>query len=83
MVHRRLGNCIACHQVTKILQRAKDDDLASLRRYGFHGKIAPTLDGVAERYTEAELRMSGSPGLSLKLVWCPGSCSSSQSGSAL
>ncbi len=57
MVHRRLGNCIACHQVTKILQRAKDDDLASLRRYGFHGKIAPTLDGVAGRYTEAELRM--------------------------
>ena len=57
MVHRRLGNCIACHQVTSILQRAKDDDLASLRKYGFHGKIAPTLDGVAERYTEAELRM--------------------------
>lgn len=57
MVHRRLGNCIACHQITKILQRAKDDDLASLRKYGFHGKIAPTLDGVADRYTEAELRM--------------------------
>ncbi|MGI9382701.1 MAG: c-type cytochrome [Methyloligellaceae bacterium] len=57
MVHRRLGNCIACHQVTSILQRAKDDDLASLRKYGFHGKIAPPLDGAAERYTEAELRM--------------------------
>ncbi len=57
MVHRRLGNCIACHEVTKILELAKPDDLKSLKTYGFHGKIAPTLDGVADRYTEGELRL--------------------------
>lgn len=57
IVHRRLGNCIACHTVEKILEKAKPDDLESLRTYGFHGKIAPPLDGVADRYTEGELRL--------------------------
>ncbi len=57
MVHRRLGNCIACHEVGKILDKAKPNDINSLRKYGFHGKIAPTLDGVASRYTEGELRL--------------------------
>ncbi len=57
MVHRRLGNCIACHTVTKIMSNAKPDDLDSVRKYGFHGKIGPPLDGVADRYTEGELRL--------------------------
>lgn len=57
MVHRRLGNCIACHTVAKIMSNAKPDDLASLQKYGFHGKIAPPLDGVADRYTTGELRL--------------------------
>jgi len=57
MTHRRLGNCIACHLVSKIKALAKPDDLDSLKQYGFHGEIAPTLDGVADRYTEGELRM--------------------------
>lgn len=57
MVHRRLGNCIACHQVSKIEALAKPDDLKALRTYGFHGKIGPPLDGVTERYTEGELRL--------------------------
>lgn len=57
MVNRRLGNCIACHQVTKIQDKVKDDDIDSLQKYGFHGDLAPTLDGVADRYTEAEIRM--------------------------
>lgn len=57
MVHRRLGNCIACHEVSTILAKAKPSDLNSLKKYGFHGKIAPTLDGVASRYTEGELRL--------------------------
>jgi sulfur-oxidizing protein SoxX len=57
MVHRRLGNCIACHEVKKILAKAKPGDLKSLKSYGFHGKIAPPLDGVASRYTEGELRL--------------------------
>ena len=57
MTHRRLGNCIACHEVSALLAKAKPGDLDSLKKYGFHGKIAPTLDGVASRYTEGELRM--------------------------
>jgi sulfur-oxidizing protein SoxX len=57
MTHRRLGNCIACHEVSKISALAKADDLASLKQYGFHGQIAPSLDGVADRYTVGELRM--------------------------
>ena len=57
MVHRRLGNCIACHQVSKIQALAKPDDLKSLASYGFHGKIGPPLDGLTERYTEGEIRL--------------------------
>jgi len=57
MVERRQGNCIACHEVTKIKESIKDGDLDTLQKYGFHGNVAPTLDGVAERYNEAELRM--------------------------
>lgn len=57
MVHRRLGNCIACHKVSKILALAKPDDLKSLKSYGFHGKIGPPLDGLTERYTEGEIRL--------------------------
>lgn len=42
---RRLGNCLACHQVTVLAKQP------------FHGEIGPSLDGVAERYSEAQLRM--------------------------
>ena len=38
------GNCIACHQVT---------ELAHLQ---WHGDIGPSLDGVADRWSEAEIR---------------------------
>ncbi|NIA69733.1 sulfur oxidation c-type cytochrome SoxX [Pelagibius litoralis] len=41
---RKLGNCLACHG---------NKDLAS---EPFHGEIGPPLDGVADRYSEAELR---------------------------
>ena len=57
MVHRRLGNCIACHKVSKILSLAKPEDLKSLKSYGFHGKIGPPLDGLTERYTQGEIRL--------------------------
>ncbi len=43
--NRKLGNCLACHQVT------------ALAAQPFHGQIAPPLDGVAERYNEGQLRM--------------------------
>ncbi|MHA3916133.1 sulfur oxidation c-type cytochrome SoxX [Halovulum sp. GXIMD14793] len=38
------GNCIACHQVSAL------SDLP------FQGEVGPTLDGAADRWTEAELR---------------------------
>lgn len=44
VMNRGAGNCIACHAVT---------ELADL---GFHGNIGPELDGVADRWSEAELR---------------------------
>jgi len=44
MTTRGLGNCIACHQVT------------ALEKYPFHGEVGPSLDGVADRWEEAELR---------------------------
>lgn len=38
------GNCIACHLVT------------ALNHLPFQGEIGPPLDGVANRWTEADLR---------------------------
>ena len=43
-VGRKLGNCLACHQ--------NSDATAE----GFHGEVGPALDGVADRWSEAELR---------------------------
>lgn len=40
----RLGNCLACHA-----NQAMSKEL-------FHGNVGPALDGVAGRYSEAELR---------------------------
>ncbi len=44
IMNKGAGNCIACHAVS---------DLAE---FPFHGEIGPTLDGAADRWTEAELR---------------------------
>ncbi|WP_422368556.1 sulfur oxidation c-type cytochrome SoxX [Pelagibius sp.] len=41
---RKLGNCLACH--------GNRDQIGE----PFHGDIGPPLDGVADRYSEAELR---------------------------
>ena len=43
-VGRKLGNCLACHQNSD----AKTES--------FHGEVGPILDGVADRWSEAELR---------------------------
>ena len=43
-VGRKLGNCLACHENSD----AKDQS--------FHGEVGPPLDGVADRWSEAELR---------------------------
>ncbi len=44
MVSRGKGNCIACHAVT------------ALEDYPFHGEVGPSLDGVGDRWEEADLR---------------------------
>jgi len=43
-VGRKLGNCLACHENSD----AKGES--------FHGEVGPALDGVADRWEEAELR---------------------------
>lgn len=42
--NRKQGNCLACHVN------------AEQKEHSFHGEVGPTLDGVADRYSEAELR---------------------------
>jgi len=42
--NRKLGNCLACHE---------NSDLSSLP---FHGEVGPSLDGVAGRYDEGQMR---------------------------
>ena len=44
IMNKGAGNCIACHMVS---------DLAELP---LHGEIGPPLDGVADRWSQAELR---------------------------
>ncbi len=43
-VGRKLGNCLACH---------KNSDATT---ESFHGEVGPVMDGVAGRWSEAELR---------------------------
>ena len=66
MAHRRLGNCFACHQVSKVEKMAEKTPVlkvtalngkAGKMPLGVHGKIGPTLDGIASRYTEGEMRL--------------------------
>lgn len=42
--NRKQGNCLACHVN------------AEQKEHSFHGEVGPPLDGVADRYSEAELR---------------------------
>ncbi|MGB5560440.1 MAG: sulfur oxidation c-type cytochrome SoxX [Paracoccaceae bacterium] len=44
LMNKGSGNCIACHNAQAIVE------------FGFPGNIGPELDGVADRWTEAELR---------------------------
>ncbi len=45
VINRKQGNCLACHAVS------------SLDNQPFHGEVGPSLDGIAGRYSEAELRL--------------------------
>jgi L-cysteine S-thiosulfotransferase len=42
---RSQGNCVACHTVNALLDSVQ-----------FHGNVGPPLDGVAERWEEADIR---------------------------
>ncbi|MCL5778658.1 sulfur oxidation c-type cytochrome SoxX [Limibaculum sp. FT325] len=42
---RSAGNCVACHAVSEMAHDVQ-----------FHGDVGPSLDGVADRWNEAELR---------------------------
>ena len=42
--NRKQGNCLACHMN------------ADLSEESFHGEVGPPMDGVADRWSEAELR---------------------------
>jgi len=44
-IGRKLGNCLACHQISDIPEQQ------------FHGEVGPPLDGVAERWEEGQLRL--------------------------
>ncbi|MFL4469275.1 sulfur oxidation c-type cytochrome SoxX [Tateyamaria armeniaca] len=44
LMNKGSGNCIACHSVE------------ALSHLPFHGEVGPPLDGVADRWSEAELR---------------------------
>ena len=44
LASRSLGNCLACHAVQ------------ALSKEQFHGDVAPSLDGVADRWTPEQLR---------------------------
>jgi sulfur-oxidizing protein SoxX len=44
IMNKGSGNCVACHEVT------------ALAEFPFHGNIGPSLDGVADRWSEEELR---------------------------
>ena len=41
---KKIGNCVACHKVSAL------DDVP------WHGEVGPPLDGVADRWSQAELR---------------------------
>ena len=41
--NRKQGNCLACHMNSDMAEES------------FHGEVGPPMDGVADRWTEAEL----------------------------
>lgn len=42
--NRKQGNCLACHTNADLVEES------------FHGEVGPPMDGVADRWNEAELR---------------------------
>ncbi len=53
MVNRKKGNCIACHGLDVFAEKAKTKP----NIYADMGEIGPSLNGIAGRYQEGELRL--------------------------
>lgn len=53
MINRKLGNCLACHHLSRFDEKAK----ALPNKYGDMGEVGPPLDAVAERYDAGQLRL--------------------------
>jgi len=45
VINRQQGNCLACHAIS------------ALNSEPYHGNVGPSLDGVANRMTEGEMRL--------------------------
>ena len=45
IINRKLGNCLACHEIS------------AMPNQPFQGEVGPPLAGVAERYSEPQLRL--------------------------
>ena len=45
MLNRKGGNCLSCHAISALSDQP------------FHGEVGPTLDGAADRWSEAQLRL--------------------------
>jgi len=57
VVSPQRGHCIACHEIPSLKERIEPEEPVSRRRFGYHGTVGPSLEGVAGRYTEGELRL--------------------------
>jgi sulfur-oxidizing protein SoxX len=53
MIANAKGNCLACHEVAALQHKAASDPVG----YADMGQIGPRLDGVAQRYSQGQLRM--------------------------
>lgn len=53
IIDREKGNCLQCHVIDKFHELAKKNP----DTYGDMGEIGPTLDGVATRYKDGQLRL--------------------------
>ncbi len=53
IIDKAKGNCLQCHVIDKFHELAKKNP----DTYGNMGEIGPTLDGVATRYNEGQLRL--------------------------
>ena len=57
MISPETGNCTSCHAVQDIRKKARQADSTSVTKFGLQGTVGPALDGIANKFTEGELRL--------------------------